>query len=100
VDMKERKTVSLRFCDLILKYWLWRQPYHFKLYYSIRNSGSIEIEFIQYGSLDFIIHIYYIQFLLAVSNTHIVMKGKQALSSSRNLFNFKKANTGRTALQN
>jgi hypothetical protein len=39
-------TVSLGFSNLILKYWLWRQLYLFKLCYYMCNSGSIKIEFI------------------------------------------------------
>jgi hypothetical protein len=45
VHKQEGKSVSLQFCGLILKYWLRQQLHHFKLYYYMRNSGSIKIEF-------------------------------------------------------
>jgi hypothetical protein len=40
VDEQERKTFSLGFCGLIVKYWLCRQFCHFKFYYYITNLGS------------------------------------------------------------
>jgi hypothetical protein len=32
LDNEDRKTVSLEFCGLVLKYCLWRQIRRFKLY--------------------------------------------------------------------
>jgi hypothetical protein len=46
VDKQGRKTVSLKFCGLILKYWLWQQLYPLESYYYMHSSGSAKLEFI------------------------------------------------------
>jgi hypothetical protein len=44
VDKQECKTLSLGFCGLIMKYWLWQQLHPFELYYYMHNSHSTKIQ--------------------------------------------------------